>query len=157
MNVKAPMQNEPRTERVDHVVRDLVPLASQLTRLVLGTTRAEISRSEGGILRTLTAGPRRVTELAELEGLAQPTTTVLIKQLEQRGWVQRRRDERDGRQVLVSVTPEGQAALERYRAQYRARLRECIAAMSDEEIAALQDAVGALDGLVSAIQRGVGQ
>jgi DNA-binding MarR family transcriptional regulator len=160
MNVDATTQSEPRTERVErveHVVRDLVPLASQLTRLVLRTTRAEISRSEGGILRTLTGGPRRVTELADLEGLAQPTTTVLIKQLEQRGWVQRRRDERDGRQVLVSVTPEGEAALERYRAQYRAGLRACVAAMSDEQIAALEGAVGALDALVGAIQRGVGQ
>ncbi len=71
--------------------------------------------------------------------------------------MQRRRDERDGRQVLVSVTADGHAALERFRAQYRARLRACIAAMSDEQIAALEGAIGALDALVAAIQRGAGQ
>jgi DNA-binding MarR family transcriptional regulator len=146
-----------RDERIEHIVRDLVPRASQLTRLVLGQTRGEISRSEGGILRTLSGGPKRVTEVAELEGLAQPTTTVLIKQLEQNGWVQRDRDPHDGRAVLVSLTPDGAAALERYRAQYRALLRDRLAAMSDEQIKALENAMGALDALVVAMQNGAGK
>src|SRR5579885_2357748 len=100
-------QTGTRAAQIEHIVRDLVPRASQLTRLVLGQARGELSRSEGGILRTLSDGPRRVTELAELEGLAQPTTTVLIKALEQRGCVERGRDPEDGRAVLVSLTPAG--------------------------------------------------
>jgi DNA-binding MarR family transcriptional regulator len=148
---------EPRVDRAEAVARELVPLASQLTRLALRQAHGEISRSEGAVLRTLIGGPRRVTELAELEGLAQPTMTVLVKQLELRGWVARRRDEADGRLVLVSVTAEGEAALERYRAMYRALVRDCVAAMPDEQIAALEDAVGALDSLVVALQKGVGQ
>jgi DNA-binding MarR family transcriptional regulator len=151
----APSQT--RTRRSERIVRDLVPLAAQLTRLVHAQTRGEISRSEGGVLRTLSGGPRQVTELAELEGLAQPTTTVLIKQLEQKGWVKRTRDAQDGRRVLVSVTPEGEAALERYRTQYRALLRERVAALSDERIAQLDDSLGALDALVAAMQKGEGQ
>jgi DNA-binding MarR family transcriptional regulator len=146
-----------RAERIEHIVRDLVPSASQLTRLVLGQARGEISRSEGGILRTLSDGPRRVTELAELEGLAQPTTTVLIKELERRGCVSRGRDPEDGRAVLVSLTPEGAGALERYRAQYRALLRERIGAMPEEQIEALENAVGALEALVTAVRKGAGQ
>jgi DNA-binding MarR family transcriptional regulator len=146
-----------RTERIEHIVRDLVPRASQLTRLVLGQTRGEISRSEGGILRTLSDGPRRVTELAELEGLAQPTTTLLIKELERRGWVERGRDPEDGRAVLVSLTRAGADALERYRAQYRALLRERIGAMPEEQINALENALGALEALVVAVQKGAGQ
>jgi DNA-binding MarR family transcriptional regulator len=43
----------------------------------------ELSRTEVGLLNTLSTGPRRITELAELEGLAQPTMTSLVKQLEQ--------------------------------------------------------------------------
>jgi DNA-binding MarR family transcriptional regulator len=148
------VSTEPRSESIERIVRDLIPSASQLTRLVLGQTRGEISRSEGGILRTLSGGPRRVTELAELEGLAQPTTTVLIKQLEQNGWVERGRDSQDGRVVLVSLTPDGAGALERYRAQYRALLRDRIAAMPDEQIAALEDAIGALGALVVAMLKG---
>jgi DNA-binding MarR family transcriptional regulator len=150
-------ETTPRAERIEHIVRDLVPRASQLTRLVLGQPRGEISRSEGGILRTLSGGPKRVTEVAELEGLAQPTTTVLIKQLEQNGWVQRDRDPQDGRAVLVSLTHDGADALERYRAQYRALLRDRLAAMSDEQIKALDNAIGALDALVIAMQKGAGK
>jgi DNA-binding MarR family transcriptional regulator len=146
-----------RAERIEHIVRDLVPSASQLTRLISGQARGEISRSEGGILRTLSDGPRRVTELAELEGLAQPTTTVLINELERRGCVERSRDPEDGRAVLVSLTPEGAGALERYRAQYRALLRERIDAMPEEQIEALENAVGALEALVAAVRKGAGQ
>lgn len=153
----ATAETKPRAERIEHIVRDLVPSASQLTRLILGQTRGEISRSEGGILRTLSDGPRRVTELAELEGLAQPTTTVLIKELERRGCVERSRDPEDGRAVLVSLTPEGAGALERYRAQYRALLRERIGEMREEQIEALENAVGALEALVAAVRKGAGQ
>ena len=98
-----------------------------------------------------------MTELAELEGLAQPTTTVLIKELERNGWVERGRDPEDGRAVLVSLTPDGASALERYRAQYRALLRDRVAAMPDEQIAALDNAIGALDALVIAIQKGISE
>ena len=146
-----------RATRIEHIARELVPLASQLTRLVQAQTRGEVTRSEGGILRTLSGGARRVTELAELEGLAQPTTTVLIKQLEQKGWATRARDADDGRLVLVSLTPEGGAALERYRARYRALVRERVAAMPDERVAGLEEAIDALDSLVAALQKGVGQ
>jgi DNA-binding MarR family transcriptional regulator len=51
-------------------------------------------------------GPRRITELAELEGLAQPTMTILIQELEQEGLVQRERRSDDGRVVLVESSDE---------------------------------------------------
>ena len=148
------MTADQRSARIDQIVRDLAPRVSQLTRLVFRQIPGEITRSEGGILRTLTDGPKRVTELAELEGLAQPTTTILIKRLEANGWVTRERAADDGRVVLVSLTPEGELALEHYRAQYRARLRDHVAAMPDEQVAALADAVAAIDALVVAIQQG---
>jgi DNA-binding MarR family transcriptional regulator len=149
-----PTTTDPRSARIERIVRDLVPRASQLTRLVFKQTHGEITRSEGGVLRTLSTGPKRVTELAEIEGLAQPTTTILIKRLEANGWVARHRDPGDGRAVLITLTPAGERALEDYRSQYRAVLRDRIAAMPDEQLAALSEAVGALGGLVVAIQQG---
>lgn len=143
-----------RDERIADIARDLIPLASQLTRLVLRQTGGEVSRSEGGVMRTLSAGPRSITALAELEGLAQPTMTTLVNGLERRGWVARTRDAGDGRRVLVTLTPAGAEALERFRARYRAPVRACIAAMDDTEVTALQDAVRALDTLVTALQEG---
>jgi DNA-binding MarR family transcriptional regulator len=145
---------ESHAAQVERIARELVPRASQLTRLVLRQTSGQITRSEGGMLRALSDGDRRVTELAELEGLAQPTTTILIKRLESHRWVQRRRDAADGRAVLVSLTPAGEQALEEYRSQYRSLLRDHLALMTDEQVAALGDAVDALDALVVAIQQG---
>lgn len=151
------IQTDRRTARIEAIATELIPTASLLTRLALGQARGEISRSEGGVLRTLTDGPRRVTELAEREGLSQPTTTVLVKQLEKHGWVKRGHDPDDGRVVLVSLTAEGARALEHYRARYRAVLKDCITGMADEDIAALEDAVHALAGLVDEIQKRAGR
>jgi DNA-binding MarR family transcriptional regulator len=53
--------------------------------LVRQVRNPEISRTEGEVLTILGDGPRRVTDLAELEGLAQPTMTLLIKRLSERG------------------------------------------------------------------------
>jgi DNA-binding MarR family transcriptional regulator len=143
-----------RRRQTEQIARDLLPAASQLTRLIIRQTRGPISRSEGGILRSLSTGPKRVTDLAEHEGLAQPTTTVLIKRLHESGWVVRERDAGDGRVVLVSLTAAGAEALEQFRSQYRTRLRDRLATMSDEQIAALADATEALDALVGALQLG---
>jgi DNA-binding MarR family transcriptional regulator len=143
-----------RAERIDAVAGHLLPHAALLTRLLLREVRGEISRTEAGVLNTLTRAPRRITELAELEGLAQPTMTLLIQRLEQRRWVQREHHADDGRVVLVSLTEAGRATLEEFRAQVGAALRDYMDAMSDEQIAALETATETLRSLVDVLQGG---
>ena len=143
-----------RREAIDTISGSLVPAASRLTRLLLRRAPQRISRSEAGLLASLSGGPRRITELADHEGHAQPTMTLLVKRLEERGWVARRRDPADGRVVLVSLTDAGAAALEDVRAAYRTVLRGHLAAMSDEQVAALLTATEALETLSSALQQG---
>jgi DNA-binding MarR family transcriptional regulator len=74
----------------DLITTQLLPRAALLSRLLLRET--PIPRSEAGVLGTLARGACRITELAEYEGLAQPTMTLLVKRLEKRGWVARERD-----------------------------------------------------------------
>jgi DNA-binding MarR family transcriptional regulator len=143
-----------RSQTIDTISGALVPAASRLTRLLLRRSPQRISRSEAGLLSSLSGGPRRITELADLEGHAQPTMTLLVKRLEERGWVARRRDPADGRVVLVSLTDAGTVALEDVRAAYRTVLRDHLAAMTDEQIAALLTATEALETLLSALQQG---
>ena len=143
-----------RRDAVDTISGSLVPAASRLTRLLLRRAPQRISRSEAGLLSSLSGGARRITELADLEGHAQPTMTLLVKRLEERGWVARRRDPSDGRVVLVSLTDAGTAALEDVRAAYRTVLRDHLVAMSDEHVAALLTATEALETLLSALQQG---
>ena len=80
--------------------------------------------------------------------------TLLVKRLEERGWVARRRDPADGRGVLVSLTEAGHAALDDIRAAYRTVLRDHLVALSDDEIAALLTATHALETLLDALQQG---
>jgi DNA-binding MarR family transcriptional regulator len=143
-----------RRHDIDAVAGALVPAASRVTRLVLRRTAHRVSRSEAGLLGALNGGPRRITELADLEGHAQPTMTLLVKRLEAKGWVTRERDPGDRRVVLVSLTDAGAAALEDVRAAYRAVLRDHLAAMSEDEIAALMHATEALESLLAALQPG---
>jgi DNA-binding MarR family transcriptional regulator len=150
----APSAATDRTHEIDTVAGGLVPAASRVTRLVLRRVTPRISRSEAGLLAALDGGPRRITELADLEGHAQPTMTLLVKRLEAKGWVARERDPGDRRVVLVSLTDAGHAALEDARAAYRAVLRDHLVAMSDEQIAALVHATEALESLLVALQQG---
>jgi DNA-binding MarR family transcriptional regulator len=93
-----------------------------LTRLLAGQLGDELSRTEVGLLITLSGGPRRITELAKLERLKQPTMTALVQRLEHQDLVTPERDADDGRVVLVNLTEAGSAALDDYRAQARAAL-----------------------------------
>jgi DNA-binding MarR family transcriptional regulator len=143
-----------RAQAIDTVAESLIPRASLAVRLLLRRSRRRVSRSEAGVLSAASGGPRRITELAEIEGVAQPTMTLVVKRLEERGWVTRERDLDDGRVVLVSLTEAGAAALDELRADYRGALRDHMLAMSDEEVAALVTATTALQRLNEALQHG---
>src|SRR3954463_14741724 len=123
MSSRTPSDSAARAERVEYVASNLLGHAAVLTRRPIRQVRPDISRTEAGVLRTLVGAPRRITELAELEGLAQPTMTLLVQRLEQRGWVRRERHADDGRFVLVSLTDAGQTTLEGFRAQVLNALR----------------------------------
>ncbi|MHB1447209.1 MAG: MarR family winged helix-turn-helix transcriptional regulator [Acidimicrobiales bacterium] len=53
-------------------------------------------------------GPQRLSRLAYLEGVTQPSMTALVTKLEHDGLVERRPDPADGRGVLVALTAAGQ-------------------------------------------------
>jgi DNA-binding MarR family transcriptional regulator len=142
-----------RSAQIAYVASELVPRAALLTRLLLRQVDAELSRTELGLLRTLSDGPRRITELAELEGLAQPTMTILIQQLEREGLVQRERRSDDGRVVLVDLTKKGRVALEAYRERVREAIGEYLAEISDEQVDQLAAATEALAQLVTLLQQ----
>src|SRR3984957_14753282 len=101
-----------RSRRIEYVSTQLLSRASALTRLLAKQVDSQLSHTEAIVLNTLRDGPRRITELAELEGLAQPTTTLLVKRLEEMGFVRRQRQADDGRVVLVSLEPAGTQAFE---------------------------------------------
>jgi DNA-binding MarR family transcriptional regulator len=142
-----------RSDQIDYVSQQLVPGAGLLVRLLVRQLGDELSRTEASLLSTLSGGPRRITELAELEGLAQPTMTSLVKQLEQQGLVRRDRQADDGRVVLVHLTDIGAGALEDYRARARELLGTYLAKIPDEDVEALAGATDAIAQLVGLLQQ----
>ena len=141
-----------RAERIDYVSSQLLPGAALLTRLLVRQLGGKWSRTEVSLLSTLSYGPRRITELADFERLAQPTMTQLVKRLEQSGLVTRERQADDGRVVLVDLTEAGLAAVEDFRAQASAALGTCLAEMPDAQVEALAVATETLAQLVTHLQ-----
>lgn len=143
-----------RSQQAEYVSSQLVVRSSSLVRLLAKQLRGPLSRSEASLLNTASGTPRRITELADLEGLAQPTTTLLVKRLEQQGFVTRERQPDDGRVVLVKLTDAGSAALEDYRAQASAVLNKYLTEMPDNQIEELAAATKSLAQLVAVLQQG---
>jgi DNA-binding MarR family transcriptional regulator len=148
-----PARERERWRRIEYVSTELLARAHALTRLVAKQVQSELSFTEAKVLNTLRDGPRRITELAECEGLAQPTTTLLVKRLEELGLVIRERQADDGRVVLVTLEPAGLQALEDFRVQFKALLRADLASTTDEHIEALVTATEALDSLIKLLQQ----
>jgi len=143
-----------RSDRIDRVSSQLLPRVAVLTRLLTSQLDSELSRTELGLLNTLSGTPRRITELAELERLAQPTLTQLVQRLERQGFVTRERQADDGRVVLVSLTQTGASALDDFRSRASAALGAHLAELPDAEVESLAAATETLGRLVALLQRG---
>lgn len=133
----------------DAIASRLPQQAGRLSRLILRAARTGLTRSETSVLAALSSGPQRVTALAEHEGLAQPTMTGLVGRLERGGLVARRRDDSDGRAVLIALTPAGHEVLSELRARYSAVLRDCLEAMPAAQVEALVAGSEALETLLT--------
>jgi DNA-binding MarR family transcriptional regulator len=141
-----------RAAAIDLVASTLLGRAGRLTRLLMRSGAHKLSRTEVGVLSTLSDGPRRVTELAQTEALAQPTVTQLVDKLEGRGLVSRARSGEDARVVMVAVTAAGTERLEEVRAEIRANMREALVDLPDAELTELAHAAETLGGLIETLQ-----
>jgi DNA-binding MarR family transcriptional regulator len=108
----------------------------------------DISLTSLATLSTLDrTGTKRITELAAIEGVTQPSMTTLIASLEKQGLVTRTGDPRDKRVSLVSLTEVGrQYMLHRRRAGTEA-FTALVSQLPPEDAAALFAAVPALTRL----------
>jgi DNA-binding MarR family transcriptional regulator len=86
------------------------------------------------VLHTLDRkGPLRLTDLTATEQLKQPALTSLVARLERDGLVSRRRDPRDGRAVLISLTRQGREIVASRQAERSAQLARLAEQLDDRE------------------------
>ncbi|HEU5003978.1 MAG TPA: MarR family transcriptional regulator [Actinomycetota bacterium] len=120
-----------------------------LAAVVVRTSR-EISLTALSTLATLErAGPRRITELAASEGVAQPSMTAVVTALERSGLVARRRDAGDQRVVLVELTGGGAGYLCARRQAGADTFARLIGQLSRPDADALRAALPALQTLAA--------
>jgi DNA-binding MarR family transcriptional regulator len=98
-------------------------------------------------------GATLTTHLARQFQVGVPTMTGRLDALVERGLLQRRPDPASRRQILVTITPQGQDLLDRYRALVEGELRDLIAHLPDKRQARLRDALGDLAAALDAARR----
>ena len=87
-------------------------------------------------------------EIAAAERVTAPTATKIVARLEEAGLVVREQDVEDRRVVRVRLTAEGRRFVERRRARAGAYMARRLRTLSDEERAALAEAVPVLERLL---------
>jgi DNA-binding MarR family transcriptional regulator len=119
-----------------------------LVTLAVKNGPREISLTAASTLSTLDrTGARRLTDLAVIEGVTQPSMSVLVTGLEQAGLAERRPDPADKRVVLVALTPAGVEYIHARRRAGAATFADLIDKLPDDEAAALAAAVPAMNRL----------
>jgi DNA-binding MarR family transcriptional regulator len=88
-------------------------------------------------------------ELAAHEKISPPSTTRLIGVLEAGGLIARTAHPTDGRQVMLEVSPAGQALLREDRRRRDVWLAQRLQGLAPDELEVLQRAAGILDRLAS--------
>ena len=139
----------------DHPAADLAALGRAFEEITAWLRRSrpttDVSASGLSLLDRLDAGGAlRVTDLATLEGVTQPSATTLVNRLADQGWVTRAADPSDGRASLVSITDAGRQRLQLHREERTRRIAERLALLDAADQAALHAALPALRHLPAA-------
>ena len=96
------------------------------------------------------SGELHMSTLVQRLGVSLSTVSGLVDKVVDHGLATRREDPADRRQVLVGLTPEGAAFIDRFRELNARQMRELLDALEDDELAQVRDA---LDHLARAATR----
>jgi DNA-binding MarR family transcriptional regulator len=140
------------------MVSDLGPLANELWLAVHRLTRQlrQHTPADGLTLTQLSAlnviwraGPLTAGDLAAKEQVHPPSITRVVARLEGLGLLERLVNQRDGRQVLVQITPLGELRMSEYIRAKELWLEQKLAALSQEDRDLLGKATALLDQLAA--------
>lgn len=140
----------------DALLHSAIAVYELVASLVRVTPRDMTLTSISTLATLRRKGPRRITELAASEGIAQPSVTALVSALERAGFVQRHSDPADRRVVLVALTDAGDAYL-RTRHETGARaVAHAVQELDAEDFTTLAQAVPVLQRLRTLLEEAAG-
>ncbi|GAA3804306.1 MULTISPECIES: MarR family winged helix-turn-helix transcriptional regulator [Amycolatopsis] len=140
---------------VAELAHELRPLVFRLYYVVRRLTpQHQLTLTQGSVLSELVhGGPRRMSVLAELEGVRQPSMTDLVRRLERLGLVSRRPDPDDRRAVLIEATESGTRYVTDLITAREEFLRERLAALDPADRDAIDAALPALRRLIDPVKK----
>jgi DNA-binding MarR family transcriptional regulator len=97
-------------------------------------------------------GPAKVSDLAEALGVSAPSMTGTLERLVRQGLVERRDDPADRRLVINTLTPAGQALVDRLHQGRRARLTAALERLDTTTVAELEHGLAALQAALEAVE-----
>jgi DNA-binding MarR family transcriptional regulator len=89
-----------------------------------------------------------VSQLAKLLGVGNPTASILVQQLVERGLVTRAEHPSDRRHTIVRLSPEGAEIGSGRRKAREEQWARCLSHLSDEELSALAHGLSAIVSVV---------
>lgn len=137
MPVNIPEPREPLAELLDRLHRRIRSEAREALRPL------NVTPGQMRALRTVARadGPLRMSELAELLGIARRSTTTVVDQLVERRLLRRQADHADGRGVAVTTTPAGRELIAATAAERQRVAEQLLAPLTSEERRQLAAAV----------------
>ena len=121
-----------RSER-DRLTSDLRMACMRISRRVRFESTSPVAPHQFSVLARLEEAPRTPKELAAFEKVSAPSMTRTVAGLVEVGLVARADDPADGRQVILSLTPEGARTLKDIRRRRDEWMASRIKGLSAEE------------------------
>ena len=136
------------SERVLDLADEFFRLAHH--RMPLDWLRTDLTMPQLKVLYTLYIdGPQTCGALAAAQALSLPTMTGILARLERRGYLRRRRDSRDSRRVVSSLSRRGTDLVDRLWASGRDALADVLSDVSPDDLYTVERA---LEILIDALQ-----
>lgn len=131
------------------LANDLRLACQRLARRVRFESTAAIAPHQMAVLMKLRTEPHTPTWLADAERVSAPSMSRTVNCLAEDGLVQRTPHPDDGRQVLVSLTDDGRAAVEAALRDRDTWMMQRLAPLSVRERKQLREAVTLLERVIS--------
>ena len=121
----------------------------RLARRIRTNSSGRITPSQLVVLGTIVRRKQlTVGQIAELEHVKPPSVSKIVAALERGGLVERRTDPHDRRCAHIAATSDGVAYVEEVRAAGRTWLASQLATLDNDDVAAIEAALPALDRLL---------
>ena len=145
----APVRPAMTRAQRDRLTSDLRMACMRISRRVRFESTAAVAPHQFSVLVRLDEQVRTPKELAAVEKVSAPSMTRTVNGLVEAGLVARADDPTDGRQVILSLTPEGRATIRDTRRRRDQWLAVRLERLSDDERRLLAEASELLERMAA--------